>query len=226
VGSKDSFPPLFPSPAAAAPAPAFKIGAEVPSLAELSLPRESSVLGKPLFPISPSVVPSLNSSPVSSSENPLTGVTKVERGDTSGFDVMDFLDSILEDRSSLEDDDESLGDLLAANSSGAILASSLSSDPWATERKSRASAYGISVEDYQGKDDDDDDVYKTDAIVYAMLASSSHVDGESATSLHNSVPLLTPSEMMATNADESEDPNITSSVGLFSRSFYSSFLEE
>jgi hypothetical protein len=161
---------------------------------------------------------------MSSSENPLTGVTKIEKRDTNGFDVMDFLDSILEDRSSLKNDEESLGDLLAENTSGAISALPVSSDPWATERKSRASAYGINVEDYQGEDDDD--IYKTDEIVYAILASANRTNGETTSSLQNSVPLLTPSAMLAANADESEDPNSTSSVGLFGRSFYSSLLEE
>jgi hypothetical protein len=137
---------------------------------------------------------------------------------------MDFLDSILEDRSSLQNDEESLGNLLAENTSGAIAALPVSSDPWATERKSRAAAYGINVEDYAGEDDDDD--YRTDEIVYAILASANRTNGESTSCLQNSVPLLTPSAMLAANVDETEDPHNSSSVGLFSRSFYSSLLEE
>jgi hypothetical protein len=159
-----------------------------------------------------------------SSEKRLTGATKTDRRDaqaSSGFDVMDFLDSILEDRNSLENEEERLDDLLAENTSGAIAALPVSSDPWATERKSRAAAYGINVEEYAGEDN-----YRTDEVVYAILASASRTNGVSTSSLQTTVPLLTPSAMLAANVDEAEDPNGNSSVGLFNRSFYSSLLEE
>jgi hypothetical protein len=97
----------------------------------------------------------------------------------------------------------------------------VSSDPWATERKSRASAYGIDVDDVAVADSEED-------IVYAMLSSAVPTNptngrnSSSSSSLHNSVPLLTPSLLAADRIGDSEE-----STPLFKRgSFYSSLLQE
>lgn len=164
------------------------------------------------------------SSPVLTSQPSLKRTeTQDSHGNNGGFDVMDFLDNIFGDEEPLEKKDERLGDLLADKPSepigGALL---VSSDPWATERRSRAAAYGIHVES-------EDDDAKED-IVYAMLAplSASQTSGDNSNSgLQNSVPLLTPSAMLAANQVDSDDGEEPSSAPLFSRgSFYSSLLQE
>ena len=61
-----------------------------------------------------------------------------------GFDVMDFLDSILDDGGSGQEADQNQdpGMLLSETSDVPFL-----SNPWASERKSWAAAYGISFDD-------------------------------------------------------------------------------
>jgi len=94
---------------------------------------------------------------------------------SSGFDVMGFLDNILEESRDENDDDEAVP--------------ALSSDPWAPGRKSRAAAYGIFVEGQDEDDEDDDDEGR--GIVQAILAVSPQANIDTA---HTTpvVPLLTP----------------------------------
>jgi hypothetical protein len=139
----------------------------------------------------------------------------------SGFDVMDFLDNILGEQEPLPKEGPSLGDLLNKDAHDVGAAMPVSSDPWATERKSRASAYGIDVDDVAVADSEED-------IVYAMLSSAVPTNptngrnSSSSSSLHNSVPLLTPSLLAADRIGDSEE-----STPLFKRgSFYSSLLQE
>jgi len=149
--------------------------------------------------------------------------TQESQFDNSGFDVMDFLGNIFGDEERLEKEEEKLGDLLSEKPSDPIGGMPIASDPWATERKSRAAAYGIHVE--HGADDTSDD------IVYAMLAaplSTNLTNGDSSSGgLQNSVPLLTPEAMLAANQADLEDGEERSSAPLFTRgSFYSSLIHE
>jgi len=71
----------------------------------------------------------------------------------AGFDVMDFLDSILNDGNSVPQPPTSQPPLPPNDNQNPFVSGNptplppLSSDPWATERQSRASAYGIAIDD-------------------------------------------------------------------------------
>ncbi len=84
--------------------------------------------------------------------DPLLDVLFSDRDSSrNGFDVMDFLDSILDDGGPTEQGGEQTlsPSALLGGSAGGLLAS----NPWATEHKSRASAYGIAFDDCDGGDE-------------------------------------------------------------------------
>ena len=226
VSSHDSLPPVVPN-LMIQTEPPLSLGSGTGFTSPVGTPISSSgkehTMGASLFAsVRPPVA---SSSLLLSNQTPLMSADTQDSQISNGFDVMDFLDSILRDQEPLRKEEESLGDLLAEKATASIAAMPVSSDPWATERKSRAAAYGIHVED---EDDGADDT--TDDIVYAMFASAvstNQTSGESSSSLHNSVPLLTPSAMLAANRVDSEDGEENSSAPLFNRgSFYSSLLKE
>jgi len=121
----------------------------------------------------------------------------------NGFNVMDFLDTILDEpqpdgEESPGSDDDKVGTSLP-------FTGAFQSDPWAAEKKSRASAYGIAVEESNDPTDEA-------ALVHALLAD-------------NSTPLLTPASILGATqtenagGDQEESRHRTSS-------FHQSLLEE
>jgi hypothetical protein len=114
----------------------------------------------------------------------------------NGFDVMDFLDSILNEGGPLEPDEpmgpsNSGDDLIgAARNPAPVL-----SNPWASEGKSRASAYGISF-------DDEDDASSSDGTDTPSedLATQGH---------GGNIPFLTPAAILNAEADtNAEEENV------------------
>ena len=216
AGSDEILPPVVPN---LAPEPSLPLGSntDFPPLSgsDTSAPAPSTSI----FTTSDRS-PGVASSPVLTSASPvLTSKMSLPSAEiNSGFDVMDFLDNILGDQEPLPVEGESLGDLLTKETGSVGSAMPVSSDPWATERKSRASAYGIHVEDAVANAEED--------IVYAMMSSavpSNQTNGENSSSLHNSVPLLTPSLLAANQGGDGGEE----STPLFRRgSFYSSLLQE
>ncbi|KAG7360129.1 hypothetical protein IV203_035228 [Nitzschia inconspicua] len=130
----------------------------------------------------------------------------------NGFDVMDFLDSILNEGGPLEDSEEpSVPNALLGSigNSTPVLA-----NPWASENRSRASAYGIAF-------NEDDDSISNDS------TSSQKIEGiseeyDSAARLGSSIPLLTPAAILNATGDSKEDDNGTS-VAI---SFFSDLVDE
>jgi hypothetical protein len=129
--------------------------------------------------------PILQATASSSSQNPEQSRTSFSG---AGFDVMSFLDNLLDESANRNISDPS----------GAAAPFSISSDPWGGPQSSRAAAYGISVADDEGDDDDDDD----DGIVQAILATPR--------SGSEPIPLLTPQALAgaalnhAVNVDEGD----------------------
>ena len=148
-----------------------------------------------------------NRSDVPSSLSPVTPLLgdSLYNSQNDGFDVMDFLDSILNDGSTGQEESDKLpmpGDLLSAASHNApVLA-----NPWASEGKSRAAAYGISFDDSEG-----DTEREESSPVFGVRASPS-VDGIA------SVPLLTPAAILSAYDDEDDEDQGTS--------FYASLMRE
>jgi hypothetical protein len=127
---------------------------------------------------------------------PITPLLDKRTMDTDGFDVMDFLDSILDDGNRDEEPEATAtggpggpggpGVLLPASSTVPVL-----SNPWASETKSRASAYGISF-------DDNEDVSSEstpDVVVRVDFAADDTSRG-----LAN-IPLLTPAAILSAGQD-------------------------
>jgi hypothetical protein len=110
----------------------------------------------------------------------------------NGFDVMDFLDSILNDGVSAEqetDQSQDPGMLLPGASDAPLL-----SNPWASERKSRAAAYGISF-------DDVDDMSSEASPILNVRAATPTDEGSS----FGNIPLLTPAAILLSGQEEEGD---------------------
>uniref|UniRef100_A0A7S1Y9U5 Uncharacterized protein n=1 Tax=Grammatophora oceanica TaxID=210454 RepID=A0A7S1Y9U5_9STRA len=152
---------------------------------------------------------------------------------TTSFNVMDFLDGILEEPSSSQiESEDSLLSPSDSQDADPTTTTSLSSpgavslNPWAPQ--SRASRFGIALEE----DDGGDIVFEEPEILDAILATStSALDGNS-----SSVRLLTPAAILSTGGDtaavleEGEEEEVivgkgSSSYGLRG-SFYSNLLGE
>lgn len=115
----------------------------------------------------------------------------------SGFDVMDFLDGILQDGSTTED--EQINELqssvsstpsriISGNTTGTATTPVLA-NPWASEGKSRASAYGISFDDNDGG-------------LNGLLKGASLSEGLSG-ELGENIPLLTPAAILSAEKSNS-----------------------
>jgi hypothetical protein len=112
----------------------------------------------------------------------------------NGFDVMDFLDSILNDGGPGDqggDQGENPG-LLVPETHDEAPGMPLLSNPWATEGKSRAAAYGISF------DDADDLSSEGSPILNARAATPSMDDGAAVAN----IPLLTPAALWLAGQDD------------------------
>jgi len=143
-------------------------------IGELGGSTLAKVPSTPSSPMGP--VPSLSSSldgPSLNNQNFLE-----ETQNNNGFNVMDFLDSILDEP---KDDEEGPG--INDDGVGGSLSYALQSDPWAADKKSRASAYGIAVEESNDHPDEVD-------LVQVLLAN-------------NSTPLLTPASILGVTESES-----------------------
>jgi len=154
----------------------------------------------------------------------------------SGFDVMDFLDGILQDGSNSEDDVPAaeIIELSAPGTPSRIIvggtggnatttttATPVSANPWA--RESRAAAYGISFDD---DDDEDGNIgnASTTMGLDGLLKGSSMDKGIPVGHLGGNIPLLTPAAIL--NAEENN--NIAAVVEEDDKaiSFYAGLLEE
>mmetsp|Transcript_18058 Transcript_18058/g.27350 ORF Transcript_18058/g.27350 Transcript_18058/m.27350 type:complete len:2567 (+) Transcript_18058:258-7958(+) len=121
-----------------------------------------------------------------------------------GFDVMGFLDNLL-DESELNIDSEEIEKPALKEKNETSW--SISSDPWAQSGRSRAAAYGINVETEDNTEDDN-------SIVQAMIAPSSHaVD-----------PLLTEAALVNEDSQAIETDN--NSQEYDDEDFYSKLLGE
>jgi len=170
------------------------------SLVDTSLAPETLIpLGEPAVP--EAATPSLSvPSSHEASDRALLGLG-------SGFNVMDFLDNILDETQHSPEDSstvvasgglgEALSDHQSVESAESLIATpvlSISSDPWANVPQSgedrissRAAAYGIAVEA------GDEGNYGGASIVQAFLASP---DRRSDHASSDAVPLLTPEAVM------------------------------
>jgi len=135
----------------------------------------------------------------------------------SGFDVMDFLDGILQDGSTTSQD-EPVNELTPAaprtpsrilggttgNATTPVLA-----NPWASEGKSRASAYGISFDEEENNDNS-----SSQSGLNGLLEGTS-MNEDLSGGLGSNIPLLTPAAIL--NAEEnnnSDDKTISFYAGL------------
>ena len=126
----------------------------------------------------------------------------------SGFDVMDFLDGILQDGSTTQDEPVKelepalLEPALPGTPSRAVggapgnAIAPVLSNPWASESKSRASAYGISFDD----NDENNVNVSSQSRLNGLLEGTSMNEGLSG-GLGGNNPLLTPAAIL--NAEES-----------------------
>jgi hypothetical protein len=120
----------------------------------------------------------------------------------SGFDVMDFLDSILNEGAPLDDLEE-------ATTTGAPAGSTLAptpvlANPWAAEAKSRASAYGISF-------DEDDDTSSNASPMFPVPEGNSAEGGQ--VGGLGAIPLLTPAAIL--NAEDVDIDQDNKAVSFF-----------
>lgn len=134
-----------------------------------------------------------------------------------GFDIMGFLDDLLEEsgRDETEDGKESI------SSNDVVAAAPLLEDPWAFGRQSRAAAYGIFVESNLGE------VKEDSGIVQASVADLPLEDGQS----HASTlvfPLLTPNAFgnSAVSVFENDDEITPPSQDYSTGDFYAKLLGE
>ena len=154
-----------------------------PSIGPLGSPSDSISIPKGEFVQGATPTPSLTPIVPLLEERPsITG---------GGFDVMDFLDSILDEGSAAEEYDAGItSTLLTANAAVPVL-----SNPWASERKSRAAAYGISFDD-----DADDDQHSDEGPSLTVRAITPTDDSVG----FGSIPLLTPAAILSAGQDEDD----------------------
>lgn len=129
-----------------------------------------------------------------------------------GFDVMDFLDSILNEGAPMVQPEEP--DVNARTDAAVGLTGSAApvlDNPWATEGRSRAAAYGISF------DEDDDNSSNASPIFGVLLEGNSVEDGPPGL---GNIPLLTPAAIF--NAEQDEDVD----EGDIVVSFYAGLVDE
>jgi hypothetical protein len=127
----------------------------------------------------------------------------------NGFDVMDFLDSILNDGVSGEqegDQNQDQGIMLPEASDVPLL-----SNPWASERKSRAAAYGISFDDADDESSESSPIFNVRAATYLPTEEGPTL---------GSIPLLTPAAILLSGQEEKGDEEHRV------HSFYTSLMEE
>jgi len=164
-------------------------------------------------PPTPSAIPGLGSTgPAQPGDVNLTSASRdppvlFPEENQNGFDVMDFLDSILNEGAPLDEPDEQANAGLApgATLGGAGNATPILANPWATEGKSRASAYGISF------DDDDDNSSDASPMLQALEGSSGERTAGTV-GLGGVIPLLTPAAILNAGEDMEldEDENAVS----------------
>ena len=121
--------------------------------------------------------------------------TAQSNNSTAGFDVMDFLDSILNEGNNAPEAPSPQPPQSPFLQASATAVPPLSSNPWATERKSRASAYGIVIDESGGgtaigrdagmpRNESGDDagismpILSTTAILYGDRVDQESNDGE------------------------------------------------
>jgi hypothetical protein len=134
---------------------------------------------------------------------------------TDGFDVMDFLDGILNDGNSAEELDAGAPGVLLSPDAGAV---PLLSNPWASEGRSRASAYGISFDDAE----DLSALYNNDGGSPSFTARAiTPTDDESASGGFGSIPLLTPAAILMAGQDDDDSADGDEN----GNSFYASLMQ-
>jgi hypothetical protein len=144
----------------------------------------------------------------------------------SGFDVMDFLDGILQDGSTTQDEPVKELEPAAPGTPSRIVGGTTGNaitpvlaNPWASEGKSRASAYGISF------DDEDENNVNVNASsqsrLNGILKGTSMNEGLPG-GLGGNIPLLTPAAIL--NAEENN--NIVVDGDEKAISFYAGLLNE
>lgn len=128
-----------------------------------------------------------------------------------GFDVMEFLDSILNERAPLDDAREE-SEVPPSTAAVVGIGNSITpvlDNPWATEGRSRAAAYGISF-------DEDDDNSSNGSQIFNVISNS----GDEASPGFGRIPLLTPAAIL--NAEQDKDVDDGDMVV----SFYSGLVDE
>ena len=123
---------------------------------------------------------------------PMDKILDDPNGSQNGFDVMDFLDSILNDGVSTEQgtgQSQDPGMLLAEASDVPLL-----SNPWASEGKSRAAAYGISFDDVDDRSSEASPVSNVNATIPTVEGS-----------VISNIPLLTPASLKFWGQEEGDE---------------------
>ena len=140
----------------------------------------------------------------------------------SGFDVMDFLDGILQDGTSTESEPtletepsaQGTSGRIAVATAGNVSSTPVSANPWA--RESRAAAYGISFDDEEGNSTKDSTTGFDDSLKASPMEKV--IPG----GLGGNIPLLTPAAILNAegniNADVEEDDK--------AMSFYAGLIDE
>ena len=141
---------------------------------------------------------------MSPSTTPINALLDNRNTSQNGFDVMDFLDSILNDGGPAEQESEDPGMLLAGGSDAPLL-----SNPWASEGKSRAAAYGISF-------DNADDMSSEASPILDVRAATPTDEG----SAFGNIPLLTPAAILLSGQDDEGNDEDRA------QSFYTSLMGE
>ena len=142
-------------------------------------------------------------------KNAPPGTSKQSQGSDGGFDVMSFLDNLL---------DESGRDESESAASNAAAAPPLLADPWALGRQSRAAAYGISVEEKAGDPN-------RQGIVQAILAASPEQRSDASTLVE---PLVAPAALASNGVSvfDDDDDNASPPQDYNSGDFYARLLGE
>ena len=143
----------------------------------------------------------------------------------SGFDVMDFLDGILQDGSSADPEPvleaeapaqgpPGLGVAPAGNSSTPV-----SANPWA--RESRAAAYGISFDD----DDENGNTKAPSTELEDILLQGSPMEKVPPPGLGGNLPLLTPAAILSAEGNNNKNVDVDKDDRAMS-SFYAGLIDE
>jgi hypothetical protein len=116
----------------------------------------------------------------------------INEGNQNGFDVMEFLDSILNEGGTFDDSEEqNMKEFMIGSASDTT---PFRANPWASENKSRAAAYGISF------DDDDDSISNGSSSTQRFEGHP--VDRIAITEVDDSIPLLTPAAILNSTEED------------------------